>query len=962
MAKHERNRLWVISGTHWDREWRYSADESLLRLSEIVDSLFDILEHNKGFTCFHLDGGTVVLEDYLAVRPENEGRLRKLIEQGRIATVPWYTLPEMNTVAPESLIRNLLIGKRMAAGFGATTDTGYTATSYGQISQLPQIYAGFGLRSALTYRGTNRHQVPPICLWESPDGTRIHHIRCFDEVTRTNWYFFVHYELVLGKLPRDLRRKYDPRNLPVHMADDVLYQGGFQMLYEDMAFNDKPEAMKAALRHFLKQAQPQQIGPHILALDMEDNASPYDNLPAIIRRYNKLQDDWELVLDSLDNYTAAVIRDVNDQSLPVHKGEMRFGIIEVGFNGLLGTTQSSRTILKLLNNEAERELIAVAEPLCSMSAMLGGPYWQPLLDRAWLLLLKSHCHDSICGAAIDEAHQDMPTRFRAVSALARETSRESAEYLWSRLNTASAFGKDDLTLTFFNTLPTARGGVVPVIVDTPVPDLGSVYVEACSGAGPITEDTGEPEPVTYDYFDLIDDQGRPVGWVELEREKTVMEVETRLDSSATVYDVVRHRLLMEVDVPPMGYRTYALRPRERRYVTDPQPVGDRPLLAAPGGILENESLKVQINPNGTFNLTDKRSGRTIAGMHWFCDNGSVGNAHMNKSPLRDFTVTSLGCHAVITLIRNTKLAATWRIDLTMPVPAEADLDARNRSRHMLDLEISTWLTLRKGTRRLEVRTRFDNRCRDHRLRAMLPSDVRTNIAHVESAFDVVERDIRWKNTGDNHEGHYPFQPMQGFVDLTDGKEGLAVLSKGLREYEVVDDARRTVAITLMRAHRAYMRANRGLMTPDEYDKCQGQHSIGIHDMEYAILPHAGDWQTGDVMTEAQDFNTPWRIIQGVPKPGDQPLTQSLIRIGPEDRVRLSAFYQSADRQGYILRLWNCSDSPVKATIQAARPVAAMRKVSMDEQRIIERIQPKAGKWVVPLRGKEIATLYIKTGK
>jgi len=149
MAK-EKGIIHVLSGTHWDREWRFTAEQSLLRLAELMDELLEILEKDKNYVCFHLDGGTIVIEDYLAVRPENEARLRKLIENGRIISVMWYTLPEMSTVSPESLIRNLLIGKRLGDKFGGSMKTGYTATSYGQISQLPQIYAGFGSRAAMS--------------------------------------------------------------------------------------------------------------------------------------------------------------------------------------------------------------------------------------------------------------------------------------------------------------------------------------------------------------------------------------------------------------------------------------------------------------------------------------------------------------------------------------------------------------------------------------------------------------------------------------------------------------------------------------------------------------------------------------------------------------------------------------------------------------------------------------------
>lgn len=74
----------VISGTHWDREWRFTAEQSLLRLAELIDELLDIMESNSDYKCFLLDGGTVVIEDYLNVRPENAGRLKELLHQRQL--------------------------------------------------------------------------------------------------------------------------------------------------------------------------------------------------------------------------------------------------------------------------------------------------------------------------------------------------------------------------------------------------------------------------------------------------------------------------------------------------------------------------------------------------------------------------------------------------------------------------------------------------------------------------------------------------------------------------------------------------------------------------------------------------------------------------------------------------------------------------------------------------------------
>ena len=64
--------------------------------------------------------------------------------------------------------------------FGGPMKAGYTATSYGQISQLPQIYSGFWYGGFVIIP---RYKQAPGCNrfagGEGPDGSEIYHIRCF---------------------------------------------------------------------------------------------------------------------------------------------------------------------------------------------------------------------------------------------------------------------------------------------------------------------------------------------------------------------------------------------------------------------------------------------------------------------------------------------------------------------------------------------------------------------------------------------------------------------------------------------------------------------------------------------------------------------------------------------------------------------------------------------------------------
>jgi len=81
---------YVLSHTHWDREWYLSFQLFRMRLVDMLDTLIPYLEQHPEFPHFHLDGQTVCLEDYLEVRPDQAERLRHLIEAGRIAVGPWY--------------------------------------------------------------------------------------------------------------------------------------------------------------------------------------------------------------------------------------------------------------------------------------------------------------------------------------------------------------------------------------------------------------------------------------------------------------------------------------------------------------------------------------------------------------------------------------------------------------------------------------------------------------------------------------------------------------------------------------------------------------------------------------------------------------------------------------------------------------------------------------------------------
>ena len=110
-------------------------------------------------------------------------------------------------------------------------------------------------------------------------------------------------------------------------------------------------------------------------------------------------------------------------------------------------------------------------------------------------------------------------------------------------------------------------------------------------------------------------------------------------------------------------------------------------------------------------------------------------------------------------------------------------------------------------------------------------------------------------------------PQKRFVDVSNGTIGLAVLNRGLPEYEVVQEGpgitgknAMAIAITLLRCvewlSRGDLPTRRGHAGPMEYTpeaQCLGQHEF-----DYALIPHSGTWQAEEalVLREAQAFNIP----------------------------------------------------------------------------------------------------------
>jgi mannosylglycerate hydrolase len=254
------------------------------------------------------------------------------------------------------------------------------------------------------------------------------------------------------------------------------------------------------------------------------------------------------------------------------------------------------------------------------------------------------------------------------------------------------------------------------------------------------------------------------------------------------------------------------------------------------------------------------------------------------------------------------------------------------------MKIQTSVTIHAHSKQVRVCVQFENMHEDHVLRAMFPTGIKTDRAEAGGHFTVDSRPIRAQ--GPDEGGVWPDmggQPMNGFVDISDGKKGLAFINDCLTEYEVLEDEERTVALTLVRSVRNEICTERSW---GKYPSQKGGQCLGKHCLNYALLPHRGNWNEANIPLETERFNTPIRIAQtGAGNGSLNGKEQSFLEIS-NTAVRFSCIKKMQDRDGFILRIYNPTQSSQETQVRIGAEIQDAWLTNMNEERMdpIERGQ------------------------
>ena len=881
------SQITLVPHTHWDREWYLPFEVMRAQLVEMLDEALDHLERDPRLS-FTLDGHVALVDDYLEMRPSAEPRVRALVTAGKLHIGPWFTQSDTMLPDGESLIRNLALGIRRAEALGGAMRVGYMPDQFGHAAQLPQILRMFDIDGAVLWRGVGPERPPSVFRWVGSDGS---------EVT-------------------------------VLWLQDG-YGSGRRLPSDPEGFADAVDRTLARLGDWLGEM------PVLLPVG-DDHVRLAAWLPEAADAVRARHPEIQVTIGGYQHHLPHVGRP-REIDHEIH-GELR----SPAFSPVLAGVASVRIREKQAERRAATLLERYAEPLWAMALEAGaiGLSTGELVRRGWQQLLLNHAHDSVAGCGVDSAHEDVKARYRWAEQLAVAARDQAiAQLAVAAPEQAPAHvvvfhpGPSAPFATVETVVPRSLAGALVAVggdgIARPVQPLGAVeerpIFEGEFAAAELGQYLGGLDPATPlfgKFLQGITARIESPGLVRLDvglgesvaspsvlaedqrRVRPLLDKAERFKVAIHVGGVTRPVLLQAGHAPEVGLLSIVVRPG----ALEPSPTrarrvdGERPTIAA-------GSISIAAQPDGTVLIQDDRLGFVVRAND-LVDEGDRGDLyHFDRAG--GVPVRARAAYAQV--IEQGPIRARLRIEQTLDLPVALGEDRAERSASTIPTTFITEVTLVAGERRVEFVTSYDNASCDHRLRAVAHVPLRADRIDVDHGLAVTERPLdpaltlgagteRAALTGQHHL----------FVDLSDGKSGLALMSRGLPEHEVRcdRDGATELALTLVRSVGWLSRGDlkvidhaAGPMVPTP-----GGQELGAHRAEYALLLHEGDWFAGDVLDDARRFAAPAIPItpRGTAK---VPPDCSLVVARPK-RVMLTALHPSETGRGTVVRLLNASPNPI----------------------------------------------------
>ncbi len=873
----------VIGHAHMDMNWLWTYSETMQMCNDNLRQTVAFMNEFPDFTM--LQSQASVYNFVEMVDPPLLEQVKKYVKAGRLELAGgMWSEGDMNMSSGEAITRSFLLGQRFfQSRFGKMANIGWLPDNFGHISQMPQILKLAGCDYFYF------HRVKPYLgtfWWIAPDSSKV---LCYANDT---------YNGDITQNLKDEVDKFSPDKRRILQITGVGDHGG---------------------------------GPTRANIEMVHQLNKTPGYPSV--KFTTAGDFFKKAAKEM-------------VGRPTHRGEMQF-IFEGCYTNV--------SDIKAGNRNSENALYA-GEFFNTLRWLNGDKYPSEAFRDLWTTVTFNEFHDILPGSAINEANKEAIARYNEVLRKTTELRNNAFRKMADEVKFQTGMGQP---VVAYNLQPHSRKALVEANVyshEEPISVKVATWGANYYGKNFTPVDKSKPAVkggsdnenfLSASYKSKQVNSNGSLATI-LVRDGSGKSYPAQIVWSKPTPPGFTSKVQFVVDnMPAGGYKTFYVDMTKSGEYSNAIPFSNNTFET------DFFIVKFDMKTGGIVSLFDKRTNKEFVrkggqlntlrisledkkgGMKSWVINKFVGQEDVTK--VASVRVVEYG--PVRACVETVK---TWGKSRFI----ERTYIYRSYPRVDYDMEVH-WLETGSDTTDSPM------------LRAVFPISMDNSKFYSQVPFDVVERPVDGMMNGkeaplyQRHSDAYGINaeaqdglevPAQKWVDVTDGKVGIALLNKTKYGHSY---SHGDLRITLMRT----------AGEPDIYP------NLGKFNISYSLFPHAGDWKNG-VWAEGDDFNVP---VYAAEPPSlalakahaTRPEEASFFSVDAPG-VILSGIKQSEDGEELIVRLAEIEGKPTTVNLIVPVQVASARRLNLVELPLSNTAVPVVkGKAVqIKIRANEIVTLGI----
>ncbi|NDJ78701.1 MAG: alpha-mannosidase [Chloroflexi bacterium] len=373
-------------------------------------------------------------------------------------------------------------------------------------------------------------------------------------------------------------------------------------------------------------------------------------------------------------------------------------------------------------------------------------------------------------------------------------------------------------------------------------------------------------------------------------------------------------VLVDVHTPSYGYRAVTL---------DETPP-DLGHLAATPEQLENDFVRVVFDDQGEIaSLVDRRHQRELV-----APAATLNQLVLYEDRPLDFDAWNIDAF-YIEKAYPVQTLDSWTVVERGPVRAAVEV-VRTVGASTIRQRICLW----HHSPRIDFITEVDWHERQMLLRALFPLHLNASTATCEIQFGAIERPTHQNTSWDWARFEVP---AHRWVDLSEGDYGVALLNDGKYGHSL---AHNVLGLSLLKS----------AIDPDP-DADQGMHRF-----TYSLLPHRGDWRSGEVVRRAYELNAPLTAVWG--KGAGSARERSFLAT-PTDHIVVETVKVATDGDGLIVRCYEAHNQRGITSLVFDQPVHSAELVNLLEEPTGEQVTVDGQTLTFEISPYEVKTLRVR---